>query len=127
MRNISAPDSCSTRPNKWMKWLIITVLLIALAGASVVSACPEMGTEMTDSCCSKPTCEDHPCAPELCIAKPPYLSTGSETGPDFGSSILASAIAEAANEVSVSPALGIGTPCSVASGDPQALLQIFRI
>lgn len=126
-RKIAAPKSSSARPIRWMKSLITICLLIALAGASVVSACPEMGMQMTGPCCSKPTCEDHPCVPEFCIVKAPNVATGGEPGPDLSPSLALFALVEAVIKVSLSTPVGDATPCSVPPGDPQALLQTFRI
>lgn len=127
MRKIAAPNISSARPSRWMKSLITICLLVALAGASVVSACPEMGMQMAGSCCSKPTCGDHPCVPELCVAKAPNVATGGETGPDLSPSLPPFVTVEAATKVSPSFPVSDATPCSAPSGDPQALLQIFRI
>lgn len=127
IQEIAATKSNSARPSRWMKSLITICLLIALAGASVVSACPEMGMQMTGSCCSKPTCADHPCVPELCVAKAPNVATGGETGPDLSLSLPPFVTVEAATKISPSFPVSDATPCSVPSVDPQALLQIFRI
>lgn len=127
MRKITAPKGSSARPIRWMKSLITSCLLIALAGASIASACPEMRTQMTGSCCSKSTCEDHPCVPELCIVKAPNVATGGEPGPDLSPSLALFATVEAVIKVSLSTPVGDATPCSVPPGDAQALLQIFRI
>ena len=127
IQKIPAPNKSLVRPNRLMKWLLTICLLISLVGASVVSACPEMGEQMTGSCCSKPTCEDHPCVPKLCLAKAPNVATGGESGPDLSPSLPHFATVDAVANVLPSFPVCSATAHSLPLGDPQALLQIFRI
>lgn len=86
-----------------------------------------MGMQMTDSCCSRLTCEDHPCALELCIAKASDVATGTEPGLDLGATLLPSLMVEATKQSRPSLPMIYATLRSVPRGDPQALLQIFLI
>ena len=127
MRNIAAPDSESARRSKWMKSVITFCLLIALAGASVVIGCPDMGEPMADSCCSKVVAEGGDCPPELCIAPAPYVSTGSEPSADVGVTLVPVPMGEALIETRPFRPVPSTSLQAIPRSDVQALLQIFLI
>lgn len=127
MRNIAAPNIGSARRIKWMKSLITFCLLIALAGASIVFACPDMGEPMADSCCSKAVAESGDCPPELCVAPVPYVATGSEPSAGVGVTLVPFPMGEAHIETSTFRPVRPMSLRAVPRGDVQALLQMFLI
>ncbi len=127
MRNIAAPERDAARPSKWMKSLITFCLLITLVGGAVFFSCQDMGMEIADSCCSKAIDEDHSCPPELCIAKAPYVATGSEPSVDLAATLLPSPIGGILIGARPSVPVSYKPLRSVHRGDAQALLQVFLI
>lgn len=127
MRNIAAPDSESARRTKWMKSLVTFCLLVALAGASLVFACPDMGEPMADSCCSKAVAEGGDCPPQLCVAPAPYVATGSEPNANVGATLVPYPMRGALIEASPFQTVRSTSLQAIPRGDVQALLQIFLI